>query len=202
MRTDNRAAVFGTGAAVGALGGLIGPGGAEFRLPILIGAWIGADWATRLNSGALHRIIALPPAAIAPVVAEGHDPSSSGLPLAAEGFGNGPARVPSGRCRGRTSDPDAHFAGWRRRQTGRQPVAGRQPAYNDCGVCRLRPRQKLLRDRIEPVLRGHDGGGFGVRRLHWRTIAGHHLQRRVAAFARGHPYRIGNQDVAVPEFGG
>jgi uncharacterized membrane protein YfcA len=36
MRT-NRLAVFGSGAVIGTLGGLIGLGGAEFRLPLLIG---------------------------------------------------------------------------------------------------------------------------------------------------------------------
>lgn len=35
--TRNRPAAFGAGAIIGALGGLIGLGGAEFRLPILIG---------------------------------------------------------------------------------------------------------------------------------------------------------------------
>ena len=35
----NKAAVFGSGALVGSLAGLIGLGGAEFRLPILIGAF-------------------------------------------------------------------------------------------------------------------------------------------------------------------
>lgn len=34
---DNRAAEFGVGALIGMLGGLIGLGGAEFRLPLLIG---------------------------------------------------------------------------------------------------------------------------------------------------------------------
>ncbi len=33
------AAAFGCGAAVGALGGLIGLGGAEFRLPLLLGVF-------------------------------------------------------------------------------------------------------------------------------------------------------------------
>ena len=36
---DNKAAVFGGGALIGTLGGLIGLGGAEFRLPLLIGAF-------------------------------------------------------------------------------------------------------------------------------------------------------------------
>jgi uncharacterized membrane protein YfcA len=36
---DNKAAAFGGGAVIGTLGGLIGLGGAEFRLPLLIGAF-------------------------------------------------------------------------------------------------------------------------------------------------------------------
>jgi uncharacterized protein len=36
---SGRAAAFGGGAIVGTLGGLIGLGGAEFRLPLLIGAF-------------------------------------------------------------------------------------------------------------------------------------------------------------------
>ncbi len=36
---NNKLVVFGGGAAIGALGGLIGLGGAEFRLPLLIGAF-------------------------------------------------------------------------------------------------------------------------------------------------------------------
>lgn len=37
MKADRRVAGFGFGAIIGALGGLIGLGGAEFRLPVLIG---------------------------------------------------------------------------------------------------------------------------------------------------------------------
>ena len=109
----NLPAAFAGGAIIGALGGLIGLGGAEFRLPLLIGvfrfaalravilnkamslvvvasalpfrattvpfsavaahwpiianllagsllgAWLGADWATRLASHALYRVIAV-----------------------------------------------------------------------------------------------------------------------------------------------
>ncbi|PND54518.1 permease [Mycobacterium sp. ENV421] len=106
-------AVFGSGAVIGLLGGLIGLGGAEFRLPLLIGvfgfaalqavilnkamslivvatalparlfsipfadvfphwtiavnllagsllgAWIGASWATRMRSATLYRVLAV-----------------------------------------------------------------------------------------------------------------------------------------------
>ncbi|MFD1560288.1 sulfite exporter TauE/SafE family protein [Paraburkholderia silviterrae] len=46
----NRTAAFGGGAIIGALGGLIGLGGAEFRLPLLIGAFrFGALEAVILN---------------------------------------------------------------------------------------------------------------------------------------------------------
>lgn len=113
MANMKKASAFGAGAGVGALGGLIGLGGAEFRLPILIsifrfgaleaviinkatslivvaaalvfrakavplsaiadhwpivanllagsllGAWVGAGWATRMKSGTLFRVIAI-----------------------------------------------------------------------------------------------------------------------------------------------
>ncbi|MDN5754027.1 MAG: TSUP family transporter, partial [Nitrosospira sp.] len=38
-KTTNPLAAFGGGAIIGALGGLIGLGGAEFRLPLLIGVF-------------------------------------------------------------------------------------------------------------------------------------------------------------------
>lgn len=129
-------AAFGSGAVIGTLGGLIGLGGAELRLPILIGlfrfvaleavilnkatslvvvasalpfragtvpfgliaanwpivlnllagsllgAWVGAGWATRLKSEALYRVIAVLLAAIAGVLVFGHD-ASAGQPLLA-----------------------------------------------------------------------------------------------------------------------
>ena len=125
---------FGGGAVIGALGGLIGLGGAEFRLPLLIGmfrfaaleavilnkatslvvvasalpfragtvpfsliaahrpivlnllagsllgAWVGAGWATRLKSETLYRVIAVLLVAIAGVLMFGHD-ASAGQPL-------------------------------------------------------------------------------------------------------------------------
>lgn len=119
------------GAVIGTLGGLIGLGGAEFRLPVLIGlfrfaaleaiilnkamssvvvasalpfragavpfgaiaehwavvvnllagsllgAWLGAGWATRLKSSTLYRVIALLLVGIAIVLLFGHDASAS-----------------------------------------------------------------------------------------------------------------------------
>jgi hypothetical protein len=41
MKNKNPITIFGSGAAVGVLGGLIGLGGAEFRLPLLIGIFGG-----------------------------------------------------------------------------------------------------------------------------------------------------------------
>ncbi|CAI8890061.1 sulfite exporter TauE/SafE family protein [Methylococcus capsulatus] len=123
-------AAFGSGAAIGMLGGLIGIGGAEFRLPLLIGlfgfgaleavilnkamslivvaaalpfragavpfssvlshgdvvltllsgslggAWIGAGWATRLQSRILYRVIAVLLVGIAAALLWGHDVES------------------------------------------------------------------------------------------------------------------------------
>lgn len=132
-------AAFGTGALIGTLGGLIGLGGAEFRLPVLIsffgfqgleavivnkatslvvvatalpfrahtvsfaeigahwpiivnllagslvGAWAGADWATRLRSETLYKIIAVLLVIVAGVLLFAHDtalsaPQFSGWP--------------------------------------------------------------------------------------------------------------------------
>jgi uncharacterized membrane protein YfcA len=125
---------FAAGAIIGALGGLIGLGGAEFRLPLLIGlfnfaaleavilnkamslvvvatalplragtvpfaviaenwliaanllagsllgAWFGAEWATRLKSETLYKVIAVLLVAIAAVLVIGHD-ASAGQPV-------------------------------------------------------------------------------------------------------------------------
>lgn len=127
------------GAAIGTLGGLIGLGGAEFRLPVLLsvfafapleavilnkaislvvvasalpfragavpwhsvfaawpiivnllagslaGAWLGASFATRIDSGVLRRILAGLLAGIAAVLLFAHEPSaSSGAMLGSE----------------------------------------------------------------------------------------------------------------------
>lgn len=124
------------GAIIGTLGGLIGLGGAEFRLPLLItifafvaleavivnkaislivvasalafrsstipfatlldhwtivanllagslvGAWLGADIATRLSAATLYRVIAILLIMIAVLLAFGHDPTASAAPVA------------------------------------------------------------------------------------------------------------------------
>ena len=126
---------FFSGAGIGTLGGLIGLGGAEFRLPLLlgmfafppleavilnkamsllvvasalpfraatiswetvfahwtiivnllagslIGAWIGASWATRLRSETLYRIIATLLVCIAFVLLLGHNTNATGIAL-------------------------------------------------------------------------------------------------------------------------
>jgi uncharacterized membrane protein YfcA len=127
-------AAFGSGALIGALGGLIGLGGAEFRLPLLIGAfrfaaleavilnkamslvvvssalpsrvvsvplsrigdhwtvianllagsllgaWLGASWATRLRQETLYKVIAVLLVLIAGVLLCAHEPPG-GEPL-------------------------------------------------------------------------------------------------------------------------
>ncbi|MGV7035067.1 sulfite exporter TauE/SafE family protein [Methylobacterium symbioticum] len=137
-------AAFGGGAIIGALGGLIGLGGAEFRLPLLIGAfrfaaleavilnkamslvvvatalpfrartvpfgeiaahwpailnllagsllgaWLGAGWATRLRSETLYKVIAVMLVLIAGVLVLGHD-TTAGAALA-----TGPAQIVAG----------------------------------------------------------------------------------------------------------
>jgi uncharacterized membrane protein YfcA len=128
-------AAIASGAVIGTLGGLIGLGGAEFRLPLLIGlfgfgplqavilnkamslvvvasalpfravavpfaavashwsiivnllagsllgAWLGAGWATRLASRTLYRVIAVLLVMIAGILLLGHDPAASGALL-------------------------------------------------------------------------------------------------------------------------
>ncbi|MFD3746610.1 sulfite exporter TauE/SafE family protein [Nocardia sp. NPDC058633] len=125
-RRDTLVLVFATGAAIGVLGGLIGLGGAEFRLPLLIGlfgfaalhavilnkamslivvltalparlialpfaevsqhwtiaanllvgslvgAWLGAGWATRMHPRTLYRVLALLLVLIAAALAVSH----------------------------------------------------------------------------------------------------------------------------------
>jgi uncharacterized protein len=128
-------AALASGTAIGALGGLIGLGGAEFRLPLLLsvfrfapleaiilnkatslivvasallfralsvpivdvlahaaivvnllagsllGAWLGASWATRMRTTTLYKVIAVLLVAIAAVLLFGHD--TTDLPSAA-----------------------------------------------------------------------------------------------------------------------
>ena len=130
----SNALAFIAGSVIGSLGGLIGLGGAEFRLPVLIGlfrfaaleavvlnkamsfivvasgipfraqtvplsdiganwptilnllagsllgAWLGASWATRLKSETLYRVIAVLLVLIAVVLLFGHD-ASAGEPM-------------------------------------------------------------------------------------------------------------------------
>lgn len=142
---NNPAAAFAGGAAIGTLGGLIGLGGAEFRLPLLIGlfrfaaleavilnkamslivvasalvfrtravpfaevaangatvlnllagsligAWLGAGWATRLGADLLYKVIAVMLVAIAAVLLLAHDmtagsPALSGATLVVAGL--------------------------------------------------------------------------------------------------------------------
>jgi uncharacterized membrane protein YfcA len=131
----SRPAAFGSGALIGTLGGLIGLGGAEFRLPLLIslfrfrgleavilnkatslvvvatalpfraasvpfaeigahwpvivnllggsliGAWVGAEWATRLKSETLYRVIAVLLMVIAGVLLFAHDTVAGSPPF-------------------------------------------------------------------------------------------------------------------------
>lgn len=141
----NPVAAFGGGAVIGTLGGLIGLGGAEFRLPLLIGlfgfgaleavivnkamslivvvsalpfrmgtvpaatmldywpvianllagsllgAWVGASWATKLKSATLFKVLAALLVAIAVVLVLGHGSESGGHALLV-----GPAQIIAG----------------------------------------------------------------------------------------------------------
>lgn len=134
MKRLRALASFISGAVIGTLGGLIGLGGAEFRLPLLVGAfrfavldavilnkamslvvvaaalpfragavplglvaangtvivnllagsllgaWIGAGWAVRMDAARLHRVIALLLVLIAGVLLFGHGAAGGGTP--------------------------------------------------------------------------------------------------------------------------
>lgn len=134
VKSHRKAGAFAGGALIGCLGGLIGLGGAEFRLPLLIGvfrftaleavilnkamslvvvafalpfragtvpleqvfnhwpivtnlltgsligAWLGASWATRLRSSTLHKVLAVLLVVIAATLLLSHS-AGTGLPL-------------------------------------------------------------------------------------------------------------------------
>ena len=66
----NMPAAFGGGAMIGALGGLIGLGGAEFRLPLLIGAFEFAALEAVILNKTMSLVVvasALPFRAISPI---------------------------------------------------------------------------------------------------------------------------------------
>ncbi len=149
LRRRSAVAAFLAGAAVGVLGGMIGLGGAEFRLPLLIGvfgflalqavivnkamslavvltalparlvavpfaalaphwpvalnllagsvvgAWVGASWATRMRAGTLHRVLAALLVLMAAALVLGHlDGAAAALPL------RGPLQVVAGVAAG------------------------------------------------------------------------------------------------------
>jgi uncharacterized protein len=98
----NAFAVLSGGAVIGTLGGLIGLGGAEFRLPLLIGlfgfgaleavilnkamslvvgAWCGAGWAVQMQSQRLYKVLAVLLVGIAGVLLFGHRAQSPHQPL-------------------------------------------------------------------------------------------------------------------------
>jgi uncharacterized protein len=149
LRRRSPVAAFVAGAAVGVLGGMIGLGGAEFRLPLLIGvfgfaalqavivnkamslavvltalparlvavpyaalaphwpvavnllagsvvgAWVGASWATRMRARTLHRVLAALLVLMAAALVLGHlDGAAAALPL------RGPLQVVAGVAAG------------------------------------------------------------------------------------------------------
>jgi uncharacterized membrane protein YfcA len=145
----NQTSAFFSGAGIGTLAGLIGLGGAEFRLPFLIGlyrfgaleaviinkamslivvmsalpfrsgtvslatlgdywavianllggsllgAWVGASWATRLRSDTLYRVISVLLVGMAVILLLGHSAEGHGRPLF-----DGPVQIVAGLAAG------------------------------------------------------------------------------------------------------
>ena len=232
MTKPRQAFAFIGGAAIGALGGLIGLGGAEFRLPLLIGpfrfraleavilnkamsfivvatalpfraafvpfaavasnwpiilnllagslvgAWLGAGWATKLSSRNLYRILAVLLALIAGGLVFGHGATAtsahlSGLLLivagVVAGFGIGIVASLMGVRGRRAADSDSGAALRRRHQARRQPLARREPADHDRRLHSLQPRQRLWRRDAQQGVCPHHGVGLDSGNFHRRT---------------------------------
>ena len=253
-------AAFTGGAAIGTLGGLIGLGGAEFRLPLLVGffqfaalqavivnkaislvvvasalpfrsstvpfadlaahwpiivnllagsllgAWLGAGWATRLASYTLYRVLAGLLVAIAVVLVAGHDTGTSSPLLTGTpqlvlgviaGFAIGIVAALLGVAGGELLDPNVHSSVRRRHQARRQHVAGRQSADDDRRVCALLPRHELRRAERKSSICIGDGGGVVSWQLHRRPTARHRSVVRTAADAGSYIGHFGSADVAA-----
>lgn len=240
---------FAGGAVIGALGGLIGLGGAEFRLPLLIGAfrfgpleavilnkamslvvvasalpfraqsvpfgaiaanwpvvvnllagsligaWIGAGWATRLSSETLYRIIAVLLVGIAAVLMFGHDTGAvhillDGVTLAVAGivagFAIGVVASLLGVAGGELLIPTLIFLfGVDIKLAGSLSLAVSLPTML-VGVHPLQPRSELQRHRAESSIFVDHGGRFDSRNLHWRAAAWHRAERNIASDAGAH----------------
>jgi uncharacterized membrane protein YfcA len=234
---------FSTGTVIGTLGGLIGLGGAEFRLPVLIGmfrfvaleavilnkamslvvvasalpfrmgtvpldallhrwdvianllagsllgAWLGAGWATQLKSKSLYRVIAVLLILIAIVLVLSHETRSEGQSI----FAHPAARLIAGVVAGFGIGVVASLLG----------VAGGElliptlvllfGADIKLAACRLRKvqsRSQLCRTRTESQLCACYGGRISRRRVPWSSAIGDSAKRGAAAAVGRDPPRF------------
>lgn len=252
-------AAFIAGAAVGILGGLIGLGGAEFRLPLLIalfgfgaleavivnkavslvvvafalpfragtvpfgelaahwtiianllagsllGAWVGAGWATRLRSEALFRVIAVLLVAIAGVLVFGHDARAETSLLTghaqfvagiAAGFVIGVVASLLGVAGGELLIPTLVLLfGADIKLAGSLSLAVSLPTML-IGFTRYSRDQSFSGAGPQSDVPVGDGHRIDRRRLHRRPIARCRPRRNSAASARADPDHLGLQDLA------
>lgn len=227
-------AALGGGAAIGALGGLIGLGGAEFRLPLLmgtfrfaalqavilnkamslvvvavalpfraaavpfadvaaqwpiianllagslLGAWLGAGWATRLASHTLYRVLAALLLLIAAVLLFGHDTAAAGALLTGvaqavtgvlAGFLIGIVAALMGVAGGELLIPTLILLfGVDIKLAGSLSLAV-ESADDDCRLRPLQPGSWLHRPPRRPAVCSGHGGRLDPGELRWRPTA-------------------------------
>ena len=122
----------------------------------LLGAWLGAGWATRLAAASLHRVIAVLLVAIAAVLLVGHGATGNGMPLLGglllpvvgvlAGFTIGVVAALLGVAGGELLIPTLVLLfGVDIKLAGRLSVAGDQPADDAGGLRALQPGPELRR---------------------------------------------------------
>lgn len=252
------AITFFSGAIIGCIGGLIGLGGAEFRLPLLIGmfgvagleavilnkaislvvaaaalpfrasvvpiseiaaswpiivnllagsllgAWIGAGWATGLPTPTLYRIIAILLVALALVLVAGHGSGGHGAALAGlplivvgivAGFAIGVIASLLGVAGGEFLMPTLVLLfGIDVKLAGSLSLAVSLPTML-VDFCAVPPGSQLRGAGGQRALRRDDGGGLGRGRIHRRPIARPRLEPDPAAAPSWHPLSVSDQDL-------
>jgi uncharacterized membrane protein YfcA len=141
----------------------------------LLGAWVGASWATRLRSETLYRVIAVLLVAIAAVLMVGHGAEGGGHPLfvgpvqivagIGAGFVIGVVTSLLGVDGGELLIPTLILLFGADVEAGGQPVPRGQSPDNACRLRPLQPGQHLRRPAAQSVVRGRDGGRLDRRQL-------------------------------------
>ena len=173
----------------------------------LLGAWVGAGWATRLRSETLYRVIAVLLVAIAVVLLLGHDAGSGGTPLftggvswcagVVAGFAIGVVASLMGVAGGELLIPTLVLLfGADIKLAGSLSLAVSLPTML-VGFARYsRDRSFAVLGRNRWLRAGH-GGRLDRRQLHRRPAARHRSRRRAAALAGRDPAGFSGEGLAA-----